>query len=269
MDGINPGLGTAKAVSGNVTGLPARRPRLRRFDTIKPGGRAVTLAADHPAVIEGRPLFPARVVPVSEVKNILVSGANGRKIGRKVMKGPRYGWPIYMLTLPERSTCPPTCQAYAACYGNGMNWAKRIKPDAAFEAALWTAIETLQAKHPAGFLVRLHILGDFYSEGYVDLINRALDAFPAFHAFGFTARDPDTDPIGSALWAITEVRWDRFTIRFSGKPGGYRASRVIDLHAKDPEAVTCPAQNGQTDCCATCGLCFHPSHDGSIAFWKH
>jgi hypothetical protein len=51
-------------------------------------------------------------------------------------------------------------------YGNSMNWARRIKHGREFEERLWEELADKQAKHPRGFLVRLHILGDFYSTDY-------------------------------------------------------------------------------------------------------
>ena len=242
---------------------------LRRFGTIEPKADRWQLADDHPAVVEGRPLFPGRVVAAVNAPRMLVSGVNSRKIGSTVAKGPRRGWPIFTLTLPERTTCPRTCAVWNACYGNGMNWARRVKPSPLFERALRRELADLQAKYPGGYLVRLHVLGDFYSERYVDLIARSIDDFPAFHAFGFTARDPDTDEIGSAVWALAIERPDRFTFRFSGMAGPEHAARVIEHGDVDPDAIVCPAQSGGTDCCATCALCFTPSFTRSIAFRRH
>ena len=91
---------------------------------------------------------------------------------------------------------------------------------------------------------------------------RSLDAFPALHVFGFTARDPVTDEIGAHLYAMAASNWARFSVRFSGMQGSVMASRLAD--AGDPEAIICPAQTGKTDCCATCALCWHS--DRSVAF---
>ena len=125
----------------------------------------------------------------------------------------------------------------------------------------------LQGLHPGGYLVRLHVLGDFYSTDYVTLWASALAAFPALHVFGFTARDPH-DAIGMAIDALVRSSWDRFAIRFSGRPGRHFASRIArDDGTDDPLAIVCPAQTGATDCCATCALCWQS--DRSISFRRH
>lgn len=241
---------------------------LRRHGSIAPGGHGISLSALHPARRDGRTMFPSRVFDVDEVQRVLKSGHQSRKIGKQVAKGHRKGWPIFTLTLEERATCPRSCVAWAACYGNNMQAAERIVAGRELEAALWLELSACQAVHPGGFLVRLHVLGDFYSTDYATLWEDALAAFPALHVFGFTARDPVCDPIGQQVDALARAQWDRFAIRFSGRPGATLASRLLDHdQGEDPLAITCPAQTGATDCCATCALCWQS--DRSIAFRRH
>lgn len=238
---------------------------LRRHGSIAPTGHGVTLSALHPAHRSGRSIFPSRVFDVDEVGRVLKDGHQNRKIGREVRKGARRGWPIFMLTLEERATCPRSCKAWSFCFGNQSHAAERIVAGPELEAALWGELAELDAAHPAGFMVRLHVLGDFYSLAYVDLWERALDAFPALHVFGFTARCPETDAIGRRLHGLASQAWDRFAVRFSGAEGPVMASRISD--EPDPEAITCPAQTGKTACCATCAFCWHSQR--SIAFRRH
>jgi hypothetical protein len=238
---------------------------LRRHGSIEPTGRGVVIGALHPAYSSGRSIFPSRVFDPDEVQRVLKTGHQSRKIGAFVDKGRRKGWPIFTLTLEERATCPRTCAVYGACFGNNMQAAERIVAGLDLEEALWNELAELQAKHPAGFMVRLHVLGDFYSEGYVAHWAAALDRFPALHVFGFTARLPGT-PIGDALWQLVGSRFDRFAVRFSGMRGELMASQIEGLN-DDPTAILCPAQTGATDCCATCALCWHS--DRSISFRRH
>lgn len=239
---------------------------LRRHASIKPEGAGISLSALHPAFRSGRSMFSSPVFDPDEVSRLLKDGHQSRKIGKEVRKGARRGWPIYTLTLEERATCPTSCKAWGFCYGNNMQAAERIVAGPELESRLWDELEQLQAKHPGGFLVRLHVLGDFYSVEYVEMWGRALAEFPALAVFGFTARDPETDPIGRAVFTYADSEWARFSVHFSGAEGPVMASRLLG-ELGDPEAIGCPAQSGASDCCATCALCW--STNRSIAFARH
>lgn len=237
---------------------------LRRHGSIAPkGSPRVTLGALDPAWRYGRTIFASRVFDPVEVARVLKDGHQSRKIGKFVTKGRRKGWPIFTLTLEERATCPRSCAAWGFCYGNSMQAAERISAGPELETALWRELEALQVLHPGGFMVRLHVLGDFYSAEYVDLWERALSAFPALHVFGFTARLEGA--IHERLWQLAGDQWERFAVRFSGLRGPSMASQLRP--DEDPEAIVCPAQTGATDCCATCALCWHSTK--SIAFERH
>ncbi len=239
---------------------------MRRFGTIAPTGTGHVVPAFDPAYRAGRTIFGRRVYPASEVGRVLKSGHNNRKIGKVVTKGRWKGMPIYMLTLEERATRPRDCKAWATCYGNNLNWAQRIVHGGDLEAALERELADLNARHPRGFVIRLHVLGDFYSVAYVYLWRRALAKYPALRVFGYTARDPQGDPIGKLLDAMSRTQWDRFAIRFSGRGLPERGAEVIDLVQETP-AIICPAQTGATDCCGTCGLCWQTQRN--VAFLRH
>lgn len=245
--------------------IPAAPSRLRRFDHAR-GLRRIVLGSEHPAIVEGRTLFPGTRIFAEETGRLLKSGHNSRKIGKEVTKGKWKGFPIYTLTLPERETCPRTCEHWASCYGNHMPWAQRIIPDQDFEAILWLELEGLDRKHPDGFVVRLHVLGDFYSRDYVRLWRHALDKFQALHVFGYTARHPYNDPIGTALRRMAAAKWGRFAIRFSGIGAPFFGAVTIEKGAASRHVV-CPAQTGKTECCGTCGFCWQSQR--TIAFERH
>lgn len=239
---------------------------MRRHGTIEPKGRGVVLPVFHPAARGGRSIFPSRVYDPDEVARVLKSGHQSRKIGAFVAKGPRRGWPIYTLTLEERATCPRNCREWARCYGNNMQAAERIVAGADLEAALERELRQLAADHPGGFMVRLHVLGDFYSAGYVDLWQQMLAELPALHVFGFTAHLPGSE-LGSTLHEMA-VEWgERFAIRFSGLDATHRGAITVGPGEPAPRAILCPAQTGATDCCATCALCWQSTR--SIAFRRH
>lgn len=243
------------------------RTHQRRFVSIKPKEqpRSVNLAEDHPALVEGRTLMPNRVFHASLVDRVLKSGRWSRKTGKLVTKGRWRGFPIFTLTLEERATCPRSCAQWRTCYGRNMPFAERIIHDGVFEARLWSELEALDRLHPDGFVVRLHILGDFYSIEYVAIWEAALSIFPALRVFGYTARSP-FEPIGRELFVLTNRLPDRFSIRFSNGGFATGCAEVVD-RAEDTSNIICPAQTGKTDCCATCALCWQSPK--TIAFLRH
>ena len=208
---------------------------------------------EHAAVTGKRTLFPSMVrEPGGEA--VLKSGMNNRKIGKEVRKGRWKGYPIYTLTLEERATCPSSCKHWTGCYGNKMHLARRFRHGEGLEEILETELAALQREHPGGFVVRLHVLGDFYSVEYAMAWLLWLGMFPALHVFGFTAWHPPTD-IGNAIAIVERFYADRFWVRLSDGPGP--RSTVTTKRASVPsDAVLCPFETGQTDTCGTCGLCW-------------
>src|SRR5260221_4939880 len=146
--------------NGRITKLNLHRP-------LKPE-RVTGLKADHPALTEGRTIFPGQVRSPTASPSVLMPGANSAKLGAVVSKGAWRGFPIYSLTLEERSTCPRSCHNWSTCYGSGMPWAWRVRHGIALDVALHRELGVLQARHPGGFAVRLHQLGDFPSVRYVE-----------------------------------------------------------------------------------------------------
>lgn len=234
---------------------------LRRHASFLLGGGR-TLSARHPATREARTLFPTTVAHASTLPRLLKCGSNSRKIGKRVTKGRWRGMPILTLALEERRTCPSDCLEWLRCYGNNMPFAQRIIAGAALETRLQAELVGLQACNPNGFVVRLHVFGDFYSVAYVDLWRRALADLPALRVFGFTARSPD-EPIGAALGAAEP---SRFVIRLSGLHAREGGAVTIPVDVTT-EHIVCHAQTGRTACCGTCALCW--TSPRTIAFRRH
>jgi hypothetical protein len=257
--------------NGRITRLNLHRdPRPDRVSNHNP---------NHPAFVEGRTFYPSRVRDASDVSMLLKPGAYSAKLGRSVEKGAWVGMPIFSLTLEERATCPRSCALWLSCYGNGMPLAARHAPGRSLVVRLRSELGALQHLHPKGFVVRLHVLGDFYSKEYVSQWLGFLDKYPALRVFGYTAW-PRTSPIGSAIADLTSQLWDRFAIRWSSHPGPQgtvvltKWSRAIADKVRreqmERNTVICPAQTGSTRSCASCGLCWSPAaRDKTIAFILH
>jgi hypothetical protein len=228
------------------------------------GGRARVLARDNQRAVEGQSVFRHRVVRPD--LQVLKPGDNQRKLGSRVTKGDWRGMPIYSLTLEERATCPRSCKLWFSCYGNNMGMARRYQAGEALETRLFQELEMLQQRRPSGFVVRLHILGDFYSPAYVKFWAAAVTEFPALHIFGYTAWGPHTK-IGRIIARVRDRHWERFAVRTSGASTG---PRTVVVSRETPGTIMCPAQNGKTKNCGSCGLCWAPAiKDRPIAFLQH
>ena len=236
----------------------------RRFQSKPTVGAPYALAKDHPAVVEGRTLFRANVVTPGSQLRLLKSGEHSKKIGSHVTKGLLRGAPIYTLTLEERATCPADCAHWRDCYGNRMHWSKRIQPGEEFLPRLGAELGRLQEMHEA-FLVRLHVLGDFYSVEYVHFWQAALHRLTGLFIYGYSARR-GCDIAGALdimnLHPRASIRWS------DGGEGEFRSVTVSDeSQAREAGAVVCPAQTGKTECCGTCALCW--ATPKTIAFLRH
>ena len=195
-----------------------------------------------------------------------------KRSGQRILKGPKTfrGKYLYNLTLIERETCPSECQQWKKCFGNSTPFGIRYKPGIELEEALEADLHFLAQKHPEGFVVRLHILGDFYSVGYVTFWRKMLRANLNLAIYGYTHRRHGTD-IGNAVAAMVLDFRDRVSILRSdwqdqGDPLA-KALVIPDEASAEPEIVICPEQTGKTESCLTCGICFHGKI--SVQFLEH
>lgn len=254
----------------NLVRLPGKRQGRPRGN-----GDAIGLPTGSPALIHARPFYNNKVkVAGSDGRNVLKSGHNNSKIGRVVVKGAWRGFPIYTLSLAERTTCPRSCVEWRTCYGNHMPWADRYLPGEALVDRLAIELLALNKKHRNGFVVRLHVLGDFYNEEYVAFWRTAMQQIISLNVFGYTAHQPGT-PIGDALLEMRSVYGKRFSLRFSN--GALSAAPISRTDYRDLPLISrqlardellCPAQQGTSLCCATCALCWEAPMK-TIVFERH
>jgi hypothetical protein len=238
--------------------------RITRYN-LHPRGRrsAKDLSADHPAMIEARTKFRSQVSDPHEAP--LQPGHHSVKLGPVVTKGKWKGFPIYSLTLEERATCPSDCALLSVCYGNNMHFARRFVHGELLEARLYTQLESLAEKHRHGFVVRLHVLGDFYSADYVEFWRLALREYRQLRIFGYSAWRKGTK-IYSTIERVRHAYPTRFKVRTSGEITGFRTV-VIDRADQRGAAIVCPVETGRAKTCGSCALCW--STDKPIAFLRH
>jgi hypothetical protein len=236
------------------------------------------LPADHPAVVEGRTKYPKTVrKPGQAGQWALKEGANNSKIGGLILKGPWKGFPVYTLTLEERATCPPSCHLWNACYGNNIHRSDRIKHGLTLEWRLVREVVMLAIRHPAGFVLRLHVTGDFYSTAYVELWRTLLERHRNLHIYGYSARHDKGDPIAVALRTLRRDRPDRFRMRLSFPSQNPKIATIAVWRSNQrrDDPIICPQQQSKFDSkdesrsesCGTCSLCW--DSERPIAFLPH
>lgn len=213
------------------------------------------LNPSHPALTSARTIYPGSIRNPKDNKTpILKSVSDNNKVGKGsniITKGKWRGMPMFSLTLEERATCPSDCNHWDDCYGNGMGLAHRFQHGKELEKRLFREISELARKYTLGFVIRLHILGDFYSVRYVQLWRDMLEMFPNLRVFGYTARSRGN--IAKALKHIRGQFPERWWIRAS------RNNPNILLSAysiPSPISVHCPEQTGKTESCLSCGFCW-------------
>lgn len=265
-------LGKAPSLAARtpVRDVAAKRETASRFAHDPLEGQTARLPPfNHPALMEARTIYPTTVRHESQAKNGLKSGVHAGKIGGVVRKGRWKGMPIYTLTLEERATCPTSCRHWRSCYGNQMHLAERLRHGDDLLWRLEREIAWLELQNRDGFVVRLHVLGDFYSVDYVPFWERMLERHKALRIFGYTARvDYHGDPIAKALADLVQKNWARCAIRFSNADMDGCATVSIEHPFQKPaDAIICPAQLGKTESCSTCALCWQSTR--RIAFLQH
>jgi len=233
----------------------------------------------HSAYVDGRSYFSKRgVKKPSDLKNLLVSGHSNVKIGKTVLAKKFHDYKIFTLSLEERATCPRSCLHWENCYGNNMPYAKRIDHTAPdflprLESELRGLFQPKNGLRPAGVLVRLHALGDFYSPEYVLFWSHMLNLFPKLAIYGYTARQPDST-IGTQLRKLMFTFGERAMIRWSD--GGRSVMSTVSIERasdKPADAFQCPEQTpgftaaGVEIKCDNCGLCW--STTKNVAFLEH
>jgi hypothetical protein len=229
------------------------------------------LNPNHPALSEARTIHPKRVYDAFSFHAPIIKPVSmNSKLGKGkalIEKGRWKGMPMFSLTLEERATCPDTCLRWAECYGNGMPFAHRFKPGENLETRINFEIGLLARKFTSGFVVRLHILGDFYSVLYANLWANLLVKHPELHIFGYTSHSGGSI-IGRKIILINRFT-DRCWIRFSHNVP-YNRAYPYEIFAGSPDKVSgvaCPEQTEQSESCLTCGLCWTTKQ--TITFQDH
>jgi len=201
--------------------------------------------------------------------NMLKRGKQNKKLGDKVTVKMWKGMTMYSLSLEERATCPSDCEQWDNCYGDNMPFAHRFDHnDHNFIGYLEMQLAELNDKHPDGFVVRLHVLGDFYDGKYIVQWQLWLHQFENLRVFGYTHHTADSQ-LGNMINNVNRIHTDRFRVRFSDDDSTSFNASVVQTTAEAlaRPGIVCPEQSKFTDSCATCGYCW--SSDQPVIFYEH
>ena len=197
---------------------------------------------------------------------MLKRGKQNKKLGDKVTVKMWKGMTMYSLTLEERATCPTECEQWDNCYGDNMPFAHRFDhTDPNYISYLEVQLRALNEKHTNGFVVRLHVLGDFYDGQYIVQWQLWLAQYENLRVFGYTHL-PFNSQLGSMINNVNRIYPQRFRIRFSDDKNTHFSAHV-GVGTDMTLGIMCPEQNGKTDSCATCGYCW--SSDEPVTFLEH
>ena len=233
------------------------------------------------AIKNGRTVYTNNVYgSVNYASNLLKLSSN-KKLGKFVTKGRHKNKYLYSLSLEERKTCPTSCFHWGTCYGNNMPFAHRFRVSKNLLVRLHKEIKLLSEKHKEGILIRLHVVGDFYSVAYVKFWKKMLALYPNISIYGYTARTPYSK-IGKEIVKLRNKLWDRFSVRLSNNVTHkltansenliseklLSSNNVIGLKCQSSHYVICPEQLNQVKDCVSCGLCWNKNID-NIIFKTH
>jgi len=211
-----------------------------------------TLSQDHKAIQNMTTVYQKNLHDPKTYKFNILKPSTNKKLGKKITKGRWKGMKFYTLALVERETCDPNCEHLEDCYGNNMPFAHRFIANKYLTIRMAKELNVLDKRHPNGYVVRLHILGDFYSVPYVKWWNVQLVNRPALRVYGYSRWHPGST-IGDALETVRNKHSDSFKIRFSNRPDDPMSANSETLTDK---GITCPVQLDKTPSCGTCGLCW-------------
>ena len=226
-------------------------------------------------------IYPKTVTTINSLddyKNYghkLLKQSNNSKLGKVVGKGAFVKKPLYSLSLVEREMgCPKSCHHWDSCYGNNMPFAHRFKTDddITFTSILKNEIIDLLKKHKFGIHIRLHVLGDFFSDYYIDFWRSILFNNKKVSIYGYTAHSPKSMLGKQIKNVINKIGFDRFAIRFSNANVELSANsteykpRLLKNVRLNP--TICPEQLDKVANCVSCGLCWN-SNAKQILFKTH
>tara|TARA_R100000306_G_C4368367_1_gene138742 strand:+ start:858 stop:1529 length:672 start_codon:yes stop_codon:yes gene_type:complete len=210
-----------------------------------------TLSLDHTAIVNSRSIYQKNIHDAANYPYKVIKVPSDVKLGKKVKKGRLKGSKIYILTLEERATCDSDCEHWLDCYGNNMPFAHRFEANDNLYPALERDLNEIDNKNKE-YLLRLHILGDFFSKKYIHFWAKQLEKRKLLNIYGYTRNHP-TKELGLSVLNVRNKYGKRFAVRFSNYPDDPMSAQSENVST---DGVGCPHQLGLTESCGSCGICW-------------
>jgi len=218
-------------------------------------------------------IYKKNIHNLEDYKFKVLKPSTNKKLGKKVLKGQFKEYKFLTLTLTERLTCPKDCHHWETCYGNNMPFAHRMDTsnEQLLKNRIYKDIKNLNGKKA---LIRLHILGDFFSVSYTMFWDMILKDFPNIAIYGYTANNikskyETSRNIASTISFLRNIHKERFSIRFSNDLDNQFSANSFDVvKPVKGKSILCPVQEDKTPNCGACGLCWS-SNDKQIIFKTH
>jgi|TARA_E500000318_G_scaffold50036_1_gene46869 hypothetical protein len=216
------------------------------------------------AILNNTTVFQNSIKVLKDYEYDLIKKSTNSKLGKKVTKNTFKDYFIYTLTLIERETCPIDCFHYKDCFGNNMMYAHRIDHKNYLELInrLQDNLYYLLVVKKIKVLLRLHVLGDFFSKEYVLFWEKMLEMFPNLAIYGYTGTNPKSKISSSKNIAIEILRLrnkfgKRFAIRFSNDNQDIFSANSRDIEEPVKQvSFQCPEQEEKVNTCGDCTACW-------------
>jgi len=240
-------------------------PVWSRFDRTGEHCENLWLPSDwRDAAREGRSAIPSRVREPREGEDVLKSSVNNGKLkGPQFVVGIPAGQASYTLPLPEVESCPPSCRfidpdSNVPCKAMSYWTLTRYRFGTAFSACIATNLDALDARHPNGYWVYLHVSGDFdvYRNDdpeYALMWEQHLQRRSALNVWGNT-HCRRAGMIGRVLTRMNAMPGRRSVIRFSHDVGPYSSTTIRTRADRRLGDFVCLADYLKISC-MECGLC--------------
>ena len=210
-----------------------------------------SLSPTHQAIVNSQTMYRKNLHDAGNYKYAVIKASTNIKLGNKVTKGHLKGARIFTLTLEERATCDSECEHWLDCYGNNMPFGHRFEANDALMVSIERDLDKLDAKGKP-YLVRLHILGDFFDLQYILFWRKQLKNRELLNIYGYTRNHPNK-PLGYALKLLRKQYGERFAIRFSNYPDDPMSAQSEHVST---DGIECPHQLGLSESCGDCTLCW-------------